>query len=39
VIIVSPDKHLGGVSSGRLGFTDSGNIRTIGELSDLRGTL
>jgi hypothetical protein len=28
VIIVSPDKHIGGLSSGGLGFTDSGNIRT-----------
>ena len=24
VVIVCPDKHLGGLSSGRLGFTDSG---------------
>jgi NADPH-dependent 2,4-dienoyl-CoA reductase/sulfur reductase-like enzyme len=25
VVIVSPDKHLGGLSSGGLGFTDTGN--------------
>ncbi|MDR2845552.1 MAG: FAD-dependent oxidoreductase, partial [Puniceicoccales bacterium] len=28
VVIVSPDSHLGGLSSGGLGFTDSGNTRT-----------
>jgi anaerobic glycerol-3-phosphate dehydrogenase len=33
VIIVSPDKHLGGLSSGGLGFTDSGNTITVGGLS------
>ncbi|MDR3198433.1 MAG: FAD-dependent oxidoreductase [Planctomycetaceae bacterium] len=33
VIIVSPDKHLGGLSSGGLGFTDSGNTGTVGGLS------
>ncbi|MDR1290060.1 MAG: FAD-dependent oxidoreductase, partial [Planctomycetaceae bacterium] len=33
VIIVSPDKHLGGLSSGGLGFTDSGNTNTVGGLS------
>ncbi|MDR2440602.1 MAG: FAD-dependent oxidoreductase [Planctomycetaceae bacterium] len=33
VIIVSPDKHLGGLSSGGLGFTDSGNTSTVGGLS------
>lgn len=33
VIIVSPDKHLGGLSSGGLGRTDSGNIAVIGGLS------
>ncbi|MFZ4765249.1 MAG: FAD-dependent oxidoreductase [Roseimicrobium sp.] len=33
VIIVSPDKHLGGLSSGGLGFTDTGNKATIGGLS------
>ncbi|MDZ7720783.1 MAG: FAD-dependent oxidoreductase [Balneolaceae bacterium] len=33
VIIVSPDKHLGGLSSGGLGFTDTGNKVVIGGLS------
>ena len=33
VIVVSPDKHLGGLSSGGLGFTDSGNKSVIGGLS------
>jgi hypothetical protein len=33
VIIVSPDKHLGGLSSSGLGFTDSGNKAVIGGLS------
>ncbi|MDR2704862.1 MAG: FAD-dependent oxidoreductase [Planctomycetaceae bacterium] len=33
VIIVSPDKHLGGLSSGGLGFTDSGNTSTVGGLA------
>lgn len=33
VIIVSPDKHLGGLSSGGLGFTDVGNKAVIGGLS------
>ena len=33
VIIVSPDKHLGGLSSGGLGFTDTGNKATIGGLA------
>jgi hypothetical protein len=33
VIIVSPDKHLGGLSSGGLGFTDSGDKSVIGGLS------
>ncbi|MCL2709678.1 MAG: FAD-dependent oxidoreductase [Planctomycetaceae bacterium] len=33
VIIVSPDKHLGGLSSGGLGFTDSGNTGAIGGLA------
>ena len=33
VIIVSPDRHLGGLSSGGLGFTDTGNKATIGGLS------
>ena len=29
VIIVSPDKHLGGLSSGGLGWTDTGNKSVI----------
>lgn len=33
VIVVSPDRHLGGLSSGGLGFTDTGNKETIGGLS------
>jgi len=33
VILVSPDKHLGGLSSGGLGFTDSGNTGSIGGLA------
>ncbi len=33
VLIVSPDKHLGGLSSGGLGFTDTGNKGVIGGLS------
>lgn len=33
VVIVSPDKHLGGLTSGGLGFTDSGNVGSIGGLS------
>lgn len=33
VIIVSPDKHLGGLSSGGLGFTDTGNKSVIGGLA------
>ena len=33
VIIVSPDMHLGGLTSGGLGFTDSGNVKAIGGLS------
>jgi len=33
VVIVSPDKHLGGMTSGGLGFTDSGNVGSIGGLS------
>src|SRR5690606_24540237 len=33
VIIVSPDKHLGGLSSGGLGWTDSGNKSVVGGLS------
>ena len=33
VIIVGPDKHLGGLSSGGLGFTDTGDKSVIGGLS------
>lgn len=33
VVIVTPDKHLGGLSSGGLGFTDTGNKAVIGGLS------
>lgn len=33
VIIVSPDRHLGGLSSGGLGFTDTGDKSVIGGLS------
>ncbi|MFT5128842.1 MAG: hypothetical protein ACI8W8_002461 [Rhodothermales bacterium] len=33
VILVGPDKHLGGLSSGGLGWTDSGNKSVIGGLS------
>jgi len=33
VIIISPDKHLGGLSSSGLGFTDTGNKEVIGGLT------
>jgi len=33
VVIVCPDKHLGGLSSGGLGWTDSGKKHVIGGLS------
>ncbi|TWT38666.1 FAD-dependent oxidoreductase [Blastopirellula retiformator] len=33
VIVVSPDKHLGGLTSGGLGWTDSGNKAAIGGIS------
>ncbi|MES2458753.1 MAG: FAD-dependent oxidoreductase [Bacteroidota bacterium] len=33
VIVVSPDIHLGGLSAGGLGFTDTGNKEVIGGLS------
>ncbi len=33
VIIVCPDKHLGGLSSSGLGFTDTGNKEVIGGLA------
>ncbi|MDG3581172.1 FAD-dependent oxidoreductase [Galbibacter pacificus] len=33
VIVISPDKHLGGLSSSGLGYTDTGNKEVIGGLS------
>ncbi len=33
VIVVSPDKHLGGLTAGGLGWTDTGNKEVIGGLS------
>jgi ribulose 1,5-bisphosphate synthetase/thiazole synthase len=33
VIIVSPDRHLGGLSSSGLGYTDTGNKEVIGGLA------
>ena len=33
VVVVSPDKHLGGLTAGGLGWTDSGNKNAIGGLS------
>ena len=33
VVVVSPDKHLGGMSSSGLGFTDTGNKEVIGGLA------
>jgi len=33
VVIVGPDKHLGGLSSGGLGYTDTGNKSVIGGLA------
>ncbi len=33
VIIVAPETHLGGLSSGGLGYTDSGNTKSVGGLS------
>ncbi|WP_209402113.1 FAD-dependent oxidoreductase [Pseudozobellia sp. WGM2] len=33
VILVSPDKHLGGLSSSGLGYTDTGNKEVIGGLA------
>ncbi len=33
VLLVGPDKHLGGLSSGGLGWTDSGNKAVIGGIS------
>ena len=33
VILVSPDMHLGGLSSGGLGYTDSGNTKAVGGMA------
>ncbi len=33
VVVVSPDRHLGGLSSGGLGFTDTGDKAVIGGLA------
>jgi hypothetical protein len=33
VIVVSPDRHLGGMTSSGLGFTDSGNTAAVGGLA------
>jgi len=33
VVIVSPDKHLGGLTAGGLGFTDTGNKSVIGGIA------
>ena len=33
VLVVSPDIHLGGLSAGGLGYTDTGNKSVIGGLS------
>ena len=33
VVIVCPDRHLGGLSSGGLGWTDSGDKRVVGGVS------
>ena len=33
VILVSPDRHLGGLSAGGLGWSDTGNKNTIGVVS------
>jgi len=33
VVLISPDIHLGGLSSGGLGYTDTGNNAVIGGLS------
>ncbi len=33
VILVSPDTHLGGLSSGGLGYTDSGNTKAVGGMA------
>jgi len=33
VVLVGPDRHLGGLSAGGLGYTDSGNTKAIGGLA------
>src|SRR4029453_16229209 len=33
VVVVAPEKHLGGLSAGGLGFTDTGDKSVIGGLS------
>jgi predicted flavoprotein YhiN len=33
VVLVAPEQHLGGLSSGGLGFTDIGNKQVIGGLA------
>jgi hypothetical protein len=33
VVVVAPERHLGGLTSGGLGYTDSGNTRAIGGLA------
>ena len=33
VILVSPDEHLGGLTSGGLGYTDSGNTKAVGGMA------
>lgn len=33
VVVISPDQHLGGLSAGGLGFTDTGNKAVIGGLA------
>jgi hypothetical protein len=33
VIVVSPDRHLGGLSAGGLGYTDAGNTGAVGGLA------
>ena len=33
VVVVGPDKHLGGLSAGGLGWTDSGNKAVIGGIA------
>jgi len=33
VILVGPDRHLGGLSAGGLGYTDSGNTRAVGGMA------